>query len=565
MASDPVISKKNNNPYIAWRFYLILAFIMLAAAGLVCRVYDLSILDQHFLRQQGDERVLRLVSTPSFRGMIVDRNGYPLAVSTAVFSVWMNPGEFYPLEEDLSALANLIGVKSKSIAGIAKKNLKKDREFVYLKRTISPELANQIKALNIPGIYLQQEYRRYYPEGEITAHVIGFTNVDDSGQEGLELGYNSWLQGEQGKKWVIKDRIGRIISDVQAVQDEKPGHDLVLSIDRSIQYLAYRELLTGVSQNAAASGTAIVLDAKSGEILAMVNVPSFNPNDRQGVKSENVRNRAVTDTFEPGSTIKAFTIASALETGRFKSDSVIDTSPGWMRVGHSVVKDEKDNGLLNISQILQYSSNMGAAKIVLALPPDQLWSMLQRVGFGDNTGIGFPGEQNGVLIRRTPWGQFILATLSFGYGMSATPLQIARAYSVLANQGMKLPLSLLKLEKPPVGERVLNSKIAKEMLTLLESVFEKGGTAASISVPGYRVAGKTGTAKMVGEGGYQKHRYTTSFVGIAPVSNPRVIVMVVIQDPRGKNYLAGAVSGPVFQRIMAGSLRILDVPPDALS
>lgn len=563
MVSDPDIQKKNN-PYIAWRFYLILVFISLVVAGLVYRVYDLAILDQHFLRQQGDERVLRLISTPSFRGMIVDRNGFPLAVSTAVFSVWMNPAEFYPLDEDLAALSRFTGIKSKNIVKLAKKNVKTGREFVYLKRSISPELANHIKGLNIPGIYLQQEYRRYYPEGEITAHVIGFTNIDDQGQEGLELGYNAWLQGEKGKKWVIKDRLGRIISDVQTVSDEKPGHDLVLSIDRRIQYLAYRELLAGVIQNEAASGTAIVLDTKTGEILAMVNLPSFNPNAKQGAKSESIRNRAVTDTFEPGSTIKAFTIASALETGRFKPDSVINTAPGWMRVGRSVVKDEKDNGLLNISQILQYSSNMGAAKIVLALPPDELWSMLQRVGFGDNTGIAFPGEQNGVLIKRNPWGQFILATLSFGYGMSATPLQIIRAYSVLANEGMKLPLSLLKLDKPPAGERVLSPKVAKQMLTLLESVFEKGGTAASISVPGYHVAAKTGTAKMVGEGGYQKHRYTTSFVGIAPVTQPRVVVLVVIHDPRGKNYLAGAVSGPVFQRIMEGTLRILDVPPDAV-
>lgn len=561
MASDPVISK-NHNSYIAWRFYLILSVIAIAVLGLMWRVYHLAILDSHFLRHQGDERVLRLVSTPSFRGMIVDRHGFPLAVSTTVYSVWMNPLEFYPLEEDLAALSHLIGVHSKNITNTAKKNLKINREFVYLKRSISPELANQIKALNIPGVYLQQEYRRYYPEGEITAHVIGFTNIDDNGQEGLELAYNSWLQGEPGKKWVIKDRLGRIISDVQTVSDEKAGHDLVLSIDRSIQYLAYRELLAGVTENVAQAGTAIVLDIKSGEILAMVNVPSFNPNDRQGVKSEHVRNRAVTDTFEPGSTIKAFTIASALETGRFKPESIIDTSPGWMRVGRSVVKDEKNNGLLSISQILQYSSNMGAAKIVLSLPPNQLWSMLQRVGFGDNTGIGFPGEQSGVLIKHAPWGQFILATLSFGYGMSATPLQIARAYSVLANQGIKLPLSLLKLEKAPLGERVLHPNIAKQMLTLLQSVFEKGGTAASISVPGYHVAGKTGTARMVGDGGYQKHRYTTSFVGIAPVTHPRVIVMVVIHDPRGKRFLAGEVSGPVFQRIMAGALRILDVPPD---
>lgn len=562
-SSNSAISRERT-AYIAWRFYLILFFIVLAVVGLVCRVFDLSILNQHFLRHQGDERVLRLVSTPAFRGMIVDRNGFPLAVSTTVYSVWINPQEFSPLDEDIPVLAKLLEMKTKDILTSAKHNLKKGREFVYLKRSIPPELAQQIKALDIPGTYLQQEYRRYYPEGEITAHVIGFTNIDDHGQEGLELGYNQWLQGEQGKKWVIKDRIGRVISDVQAIQDEKPGNDLVLSIDRRIQYLAYRELLSGVMENQAASGTAIVSDIKTGEILAMVNVPSFNPNNRRGVNHENFRNRAATDTFEPGSTIKAFTIASALETGLFKPDSVVDTSPGWMRVGHNVVKDEHgNNGIMSMAQILQKSSNMGAAKVILALPPNQLWSVLNRMGFGESTGIGFPGEQSGSLIKHNPWGQFILATLSFGYGMSSTPLQITRAYSVLANEGVKLPLSLLKLENPPAGERVLTPKIARQMLTLLESVFEKGGTAERISIPGYRVAGKTGTAKMVGVGGYQKHQYISSFVGIAPLANPRLIVTVVIHDPKGKNYYGGLVSGPVFQKIMEGTLRLMDVPPDA--
>ena len=413
--------KFTNTPlYIAWRYYLILSLLCIAVAGLTWRIFDLAILDQHFLRHQGDERVLRLISTPAFRGMIMDRNGFPLAVSTRVYSVWMNPNDFSPSEETLSSLAELIELKPKDITHLLQRNLKRKREFVYLKRSLSPEIANQIRALAIPGVYLQQEYRRYYPEGEVAAQVIGFTNIDDQGQEGLELTYNDWLQGEPGKKWVIKDRIGRIISDVSQIQEEKPGRDLVLSIDRRIQYLAYRELLSGVINNKAQSGTAIVLDVKTGEILAMVNVPSFNPNNRSSGKSDNLRNRAVTDTYEPGSTIKAFTIASALETGRFTPAAMIDTSPGWMRVGHNVVKDEKNNGLLSISQVLQYSSNMGAAKIVLALPPDQLWSVLHRVGFGENTGIAFPGEQTGLLIKHHPWGSFILATLSFGYGLSAT-------------------------------------------------------------------------------------------------------------------------------------------------
>lgn len=549
--------------YIAWRFYLMLAVITLAVLGLITRVIDLAIFDQHFLRKQGDDRVLRLVSTPAFRGMIVDRNGYPLAVSTTVYSIWINPLEFAPEKTNLNALAGLLGMKPKMISDLDSKKQKKKREFVYLKRGVSPEIAKKIKELGILGVYMQQDYRRFYPEGEAAAHVVGFTNIDDHGQEGMELGYNQWLQGERGKKWVIKDRIGRVISDVQDVQEERPGHDLVLSIDRRIQYYAYRALLQGVTENKAASGSAIVLDTRTGEVLAMANVPSFNPNNREGVKSDAFRNRAITDTFEPGSTIKAFTIASALEAGKITPDTVIDTSPGWMRVGHNVVRDENNNGVLNISQIIQHSSNMGAAKIVLSLPPDQLWSLLHRVGFGEQTGIGFPGEQNGTLIRHNPWGSFVLATMSFGYGLSATALQLTHAYSVFANYGVKIPISLLRVDQPPKGERVLNEKIAKQMLMLLESVVAKGGTGQVAAVPGYRVAGKTGTAKKVGVNGYEKHHYNSSFVGIAPVSNPRLLVAVIINDPQGKKFLGGDVSGPVFEKIMEETLRLYSIPPDA--
>jgi cell division protein FtsI (penicillin-binding protein 3) len=559
------VNQKYQATFIAWRFNLILLVIVLVVVGLLWRVFDLAVLDQGFLRHQGDERVLRLVTTPAFRGMIVDRNGFPLAVSTTAYSVWMNPHQFIPTTEVLSSLRNLLGMEAREISSLINRNQKKKREFIYLKRALSPDIANQIKSLTIPGLYLQKEYRRYYPEGEAAAHVIGFTNIDDQGQEGLELAYNQWLVGEPGKKWVIKDRLGRIISDVQTVQDQKSGHDLVLSIDRRIQYLAYRELLTGVLKNKAVSGSAVVLDTRTGEVLAMVNQPSFNPNNRDVRASDSFRNRAITDTFEPGSTIKAFTVASAIESGRFKPNSLIDTSPGWMRVGHHPVRDEHNNGVLSLTQILQKSSNMGAAKMVLSIPPDQLWSLLHRVGFGEPTGIGFQGEQNGVLTHHNPWGSFILATLSFGYGLSVTTLQLTRAYSVLANYGIKLPISLLRLDKdkPPVGERVMNAIIAKQMLTLLESVVVKGGTAASANVPGYRVAGKTGTSKLVGEGGYEKHHYTSSFVGIAPLSHPRLIVSVVIHDPQGKYYLGGDVAGPVFKKIMEGTLRILDVPPDA--
>lgn len=554
---------KNKISFAKWRFYLILSLISLAASGLAYRVFDLAILDQSFLRAQGNERVLRLVKTPSFRGMIVDRNGFPLAVSTTVYSVWINPKEFDPDKEALVEFAQALEMKPKEISAIAAKYQKKNREFVYIKRSLSPEVATHIKSLGIAGVYSQQEYRRYYPEGEIAAHVVGFTNIDDHGQEGLELGYDHWLMGEQGKKWVIKDRLGRIISDVQTVSQQSRGRDLKLSIDRRIQYLAYRELIKNIKLNEAQSGSVVVLDAKSGEILAMVNYPSFNPNNRPNKMNGSFRNRAITDLFEPGSTIKAFTVASALEAGKFKPDSIIDTTPGWMRVGRNVVKDAKNNGPLSLTQILQVSSNMGAAKLVLGSPPNQLWSLLHRVGFGEITGVGFPGEAQGTLVKHEPWGSFTLATLSFGYGLSTTPLQLARAYAVLAAGGIKKPISLLKQDEIPQGTRVLDEELAKQMLTLLESVVSKGGSGEKAHVPGYRVAGKTGTSKIAKEGGYEDRRYISSFVGIAPVTDPRLIVAVVIHDPRGKQYYGGAVSGPAFEKIMEGTLRILDVPPDA--
>lgn len=560
MAAD----NKDQTKFVAWRFYLMLAFITLVVLGLVYRLFDLTILNQRFLRHQGDERALRLVSTPAFRGIIADRNGFPLAVSTTVYSIWMNPKEFVLSNDAIASLSHLLNLNSKELIHLYKRVQKNKREFVYLKRSQSPEVAAKIKALHLTGIYLQEEYRRYYPEGEASAHVLGFTNIDDHGQEGIELAYNDWLAGVAGKKWALKDRLGRVINDVQTVSEQKPGHDLILSIDRRIQYLAYRELLIGTRENDAKSASAIVLDVNTGEILAMANVPSFNPNNRKGYRADVFRNRAITDIFEPGSTIKAFTVASALESGLFTADSVIDTRPGWMRVGHNIVRDEHSSGLFSITQILQKSSNMGAAKMVLRMPPNQLWSLLHRVGFGEATGIGFPGEQSGVLIKHDPWGAFMLATLSFGYGMSTTPLQLARAYSVFAANGQLKPLSLLKVEQAPAGIQVLKPALAHQMLALLESVVMKGGTAVAAHVPGYRVAGKTGTARMVGAGGYEKHHHTGSFVGIAPLNKPRLLVIVVINDPAGKKYMGGDISAPVFKRIMEGSLRILDVPPDAI-
>jgi cell division protein FtsI (penicillin-binding protein 3) len=548
--------------FSSWRFYLLSLFFLLLVLGLIARMIQLTIIERHFLQTQGNARSLRMINETAFRGMITDRNGYPLAISTSVFSVWINPQEFNPQTPSIKTLAGLLELKPAAIQVLLQQYKKKGREFAYLKRELSPDTAKEVKALRIPGLYLQQDYKRFYPEGEIAAHIIGFTNIDDKGQEGLELIYNDWLSGAAGKKLVIKDRLGRIIDDVQTVRRQKPGNDLVLSINRRIQYLAYRELMEGVKKNLAASGSVVVLDVKTGEVLAMVNQPSFNPNKISHDEQDNFRNRAVTDIFEPGSTIKSFSIASALDSGQYKPETIVDTAPGWMRVERHVVHDEHNNGLLNIMQILQLSSNVGMSKIILSLPSNQLWNLLHRIGFGEVTGIGFPGEQSGKLIKRATWRPFALATLSFGYGISVTTLQLAHAYATLANDGVKIPLSLVRIKEPPAGEQVLNQKVARQMLVLLQSVLAKGGTGEAARVPGYLVAGKTGTAWVAGTHGYDKHQYTSSFVGIAPASHPRLVVAVVMHDPQGKQYLGGYVSGPVFEKIMEGSLRILNIPPD---
>lgn len=548
--------------FIPWRFSLILLFILLIVLGLIARVFDLSVIKRDFLQNQGDARSLRVVTQPAFRGMIKDRNGYPLAISTTVYSAWVNPQEITAQNSKIKSICDALALKPVAVKKLLKAYKEKGREFVYLKRDIPPLIAAKIKSLAIPGVYLQQEYKRFYPEGEVAAHVVGFTNVDDKGQEGLELAYDQWLAGSAGKKRVVKDRLGRIISDVQNIQDKKPGNDLVLSLNRRIQYLAYRELMAGVEMNNATSGSVVVLDVKTGEILAMVNQPSFNPNNRPSRKVDVVRNRAVTDVFEPGSTIKAFSVASVLDSGRFKLDSIIDTSPGWIRVNHRVVRDEHTSGPMTVTEIFQRSSNVGVTKMILSIPPDQLWSVLHRVGFGETTGIGFPGERSGELVKPKAADPFQVATLAFGYGLSVTTVQLAQAYSVLANEGIKIPLSFMRVDTPPEGTRVMDEKVTHQMLTLMESVVGKGGTGVQAQIPGYRVAGKTGTSRIVGVNGYEKNHHVSSFIGIAPASHPRFIVVVVIRDPQGKSYLGGDVSAPVFKRIMEGTLHTLNVPPD---
>ncbi|CAM4415718.1 MAG: Peptidoglycan D,D-transpeptidase FtsI [Legionellaceae bacterium] len=548
-----------------WRYRLTYFFLLLAVNGLIYQMIKLTILDRPFLKGQGDALTLRIVDMPAYRGIIMDRHGNPLAISSPVHSIWLNPKEFNILASEVKVIAKLLNISVKEIKQRVEKN--KNKEFIYLKRNVSPNIAEKIKALKLEGVHWQQEYHRFYPEGYMTAHLLGFTNIDDKGQEGLELAYNDWLAGIPGKKRVVKDRLGHIVSEVSILRQPKPGQNLILSIDRRIQYMAYRELEKGFERYKADSGSVIVLDIQTGEVLAMVNLPSFNPNSRMGENVSHYRNRAITDVFEPGSTIKTFSMVSALASGKYTLDSMIDTKPGWIIVDGKKVRDEHFSGIIDMATILKRSSNVGMAKITLSLPPSHLVNVLRQVGFGQSTNSGFPGESSGMLIEPNPKRLFSLATLSFGYGMTSTLLQLAQAYNVLANKGIKKPISLFKLSHTPTGEQVISPKVAQAVMSMLETVLEKGGTAPLARVEGFRVAGKTGTARLVGNTGYIKNRHNATFLGIAPVSNPKLLVAVYLHDLpglAGMEYFGGYTAGPIFSKIMGNSLRLLNISPDDL-
>ena len=545
-----------------WRYWAVIAGLLLILLGLMLRIVDLMIMDRTFLQGQGNARSLRTVSIPAYRGMITDRNGEPLAVSTPVDSIWVDPKTFAASASELISLSQLLTLRPEDIQHLIASNNKK--EFLYLKRDLNPYTGSQIKNLAIPGVFSQREFRRYYPEGEVTAQLVGLTNIDDQGQEGEELAYNRWLAGVPGKKRVLQDRLGRIVGNVGLIREPEPGRDLALSIDSRIQYLAYRELEAAVRDDQAQSGSVVVMDAQTGEVLAMVNQPSYNPNDRPSIHDGRFRNRAVTDVVEPGSTMKAFSVANALESGKYNPNTIIDTRPGWWVVKGKRVRDDYNIGVVTVTGVLQKSSNVGVSKMTLSLPPLSFWNVLERTGFGQPTDSGFPGESSGVFVKKRIWRPFALATMSFGYGLSVTSIQLAQAYSMLANGGIKLPVSLLHIKTVQKGERIIPLPIAKELLTMLQSVVEKGGTATSASIPGYTVSGKTGTARMVGPHGYEKNHHVALFVGIAPASRPRLVVSVVIKDPHG-HFFGGEVSAPVFAKVMGGALRILNIPPDDLN
>lgn len=557
------MSKHLHKPASRFRLSIVYVAVSCAALMLVWRAVDLHVFHKDFLQNQGDARYLRVVPIPAHRGMIMDRHGEPLAISTPVDSVWVQPDAFSSAYADWPKLASLLKLDLAHIQSTVSQ--RQDKEFVYLKRHISPDLAKRVMALELPGVNLQREYHRYYPAGEVAAHVLGFSNVDDRGQEGLELAYDDWLKGVPGSQRVLKDRLGRVVRHVEQIRKPVPGRDLTLSLDRRLQYLAYRELKRAVMQYKARSGSAVILDVHSGEVLAMVNQPSYNPNNREQFKVSQMRNRAVTDLLEPGSTVKPFTIVAALESGRFSANSLVDTSPGRIRLGKAVIRDSRNYGQISLAKVIQKSSNVGASKIALALTDETLWKIHARLGFGNATDSGFPGEAEGLLSHARHWRDIEKATLAYGYGLSVTPLQLARAYSVLATDGVLKPVSFLRVDDVIEGERIISASTARQVSHMLEAVIKEGGTGTRAQIAGYKVAGKTGTVKKAVAGGYSDDRYIAVFAGIAPASQPRLAMVVTINEPRGDTYYGGEVAAPVFSNVMAGALRMMGVPPDDVS
>lgn len=544
----------------AWRSRMVLLVVMLWFCGLAGRAFYLQGMHNDFLQQKGDARYSRVIEITAHRGMITDRSGEPLAISTPVESVWVSPADIEITAQKQKQLANLLEMDN---AEVGKRLHENGREFVYLKRHLSPELAAKVVQLGIPGVFLQREYRRYYPAGEVMAHLMGFTDVDDNGQEGLELAYQDWLTGRPGSRRVIKDRLGRIVEDVESIKVPQEGRTLVLSIDSKIQYLAYRELKQAVEAQRAKAGGIVVLDVKSGEVLALASVPSYNPNNRTMLNPQRTRNRVVTDLFEPGSTLKPFTVAAALEAGLVTPDSVIETAPGQFNIGNATIHDPHHEGALTVAQVIQKSSNVGAAKIALSLTSQSLWNIFSRVGFGAMPHSGFPGEVSGKLRSYKTWRPIEQATMSYGHGISVSLLQLARAYTVFATEGELQPLSLVKLDAPANGSPVISAATARALRRMLELAVQSGGTAPRAQVLGYRVAGKTGTAHKLEGGSYAGDRYVSSFVGMAPASAPRLIVAVMLDEPSAGQYYGGTVAAPVFSQVMAGALRMLAVLPDA--
>lgn len=545
-----------------WRFLGVMTGLALLVSSLGARIVYLQVIDTEFLNNQADARSLRTESIPANRGIIKDRNGKALAVSTPVVSLWMNPGEIIAEREKWSDLAKALNMPLSDLEESISDN--HDKHFSYLKRHIAPDDAANVLALEVRGVYSESEYRRFYPAAEVTSHVVGLTNIDEYGIEGVELAFDEHLRGLSGKKKVIKNRRGEVIKDIEIAEYAKAGEDLVLSIDLRAQYLAYKELSFAVDKYAAKSGSAVAVDVETGEILALVNQPSYNPNSRRNIDSQGVRNRAVTDLFEPGSTMKPFTVLAALESGKYSKNSYLDTRPGFMKIGSNTIRDHRNYGVIDMTTVLTKSSNVATAKLALSLEHGALHDVLERVGFGQSVASHMPGENDGYLPFLYENRPIEVAAMSYGYGLSVTATQLARSYLILANEGVEKPLSILRQNQKVKGKRVLDKKTSKDIVSMLETVVSAKGTASRASVHGYSVAGKTGTVHKVVNGVYADDQYTSLFVGMAPASNPKVVLVVVINNPVGDEYYGGLVAAPTFSKIMEGILRVTNVPPDRL-
>lgn len=545
------------------RRYLLMGIMSIAMLALVGRAVYLQVLDRAFLKGKANLQHVSVVDVSAYRGQIKDRNGEPLAISTPVQSVWINMRQIKESDrEKLGAMAKILGMSNKDLDAFLKKEVGK--RFVYVKRQINPDLADKIKTLEITGVYFERAFKRYYPAGATAGHLLGFTNIDDIGQEGMERGYEHILRGKPGKKRVIKDGKGHIIKDVENIKEAVPGQDLVLTIDERIQYLAYRELQTAVLNHKAHSASLVVLDAKNGDVLASVSQPAFNPNNRKELRSNRYRNRAMVDSFEPGSTVKPFVVAAALDGGYVAPNAMIETH-GVYHVGRNVVKDIHNYGTLDLTLVLQKSSNIAVTKLAMSMPPEYFWGIYSNLGFGNSAGVGFPGEASGSLLDYQGWHEFDQAILSFGYGVSTSILQLARAYTAIADDGIVHSVSLLKRDEDPDAKRIFKPETAQSIRTMLERVISKQGTAYKARVEGYRVAGKTGTVKKASAtGGYTRDKYLSVFVGMAPASNPRFVIAVVVDEPTTGQYYGGLVAAPAFSRVMAGALRIYGVEPDGM-
>lgn len=542
------------------RSYFAAACMGLAALVLLGRAVHLQVFNKEFLNEQAAARHLRVAQISAHRGEITDRNGQALAVSTPVDSLWVDPAEMLQVPERIPELAAALEGNAERLARRLTRNA--DKQFLYLRRHMNPAAADQVLALNLPGVDRLREYRRYYPAGEVTGHLVGFTDVDDAGQEGLELAYDHWLAGRPGKRKVLKDRLGRVVEDVEAIEPGSPGRALASSIDLRIQYLAYRALKSAVQQHQAASGSAVILDVATGEVLAMVNQPAYNPNDRNQRDAARYRNRAITDILEPGSALKPLVVAAALESGQYQTNSLIDTAPGYIQVGAKLIEDKRNHGRIDLETLLARSSNVGATKVAMSLDPEQLYDVLTRFGLGKPSASGFPGESAGLLSHYSNWRPISQATLAYGYGLSMTPLQLAQAYAIIGADGLQRPVSLIRVEQDPIPRRVIRADVARQVLGMLETVVGPQGTGGAANVRNYRVAGKTGTARKIAPGGYADNRFVAVFGGLAPASAPRLAAVVIVDDPRAGEYYGGTVSAPVFAEIMEGALRILAVPPD---